>query len=39
MKLLGNRVANNEISGKFAHTTIQKIFAVTLMDASGYFCM
>ena len=38
MKLLNNRVTNNEISGKFAHTTVHQDFAVTLMDTPVYFC-
>ena len=38
MKLLSHRVRNNEISVKFAHTTIHQDFAVTLMNTPGYFC-
>ena len=37
MQLLGNRIAKNEISRMFAHTTIHQNFAVTLMDTPGYF--
>ena len=39
LKLLSNRVTNNKISGKFAHTTVHHDFAVTLMDTPGYFCI
>ena len=38
MKSLNNRVTNNEISGKFAGTTVHQELAVTLMETPGYFC-
>ena len=37
-EILSNRVTNNKISGKFAHTTLHQNFAVNLMDTPGYYC-
>ena len=37
IKLMSNRVTNNEISGKFTHTPMYQDLALTLMDNPGYF--